>query len=241
MRGGAILAATMPLGAAVFDPATLALSGWWRASYTGSPWAANASAGVSATTGALVTAGSDPTTGTAQNSLTPAAFASASSQYLTNTATADTLFNGTAGTIVALFYGVSAVAPTGNKYDDAAIYVDAGIANTALTYTTSGFGAVSADGAIQSVYVAAATGSYHLAMMRWNGSVLGLTVDSAAESTTPAGTMTLGAGTVSVGQGYLGGSYIEGRILELMTSAADLSASYSDIKSYVNSRYALSL
>lgn len=237
MSSGALLFSTMPL---TYNPALLSLSGWWRASYSGLPWAATASAGASGTTGSLVTNLSDPATGAAQNGLTPADFDGTANNAINATAST-TLFSASAGTIVALFRADTAAAPTGSTYNDPALYVDAGVANTGLTYTTSGFtGFVVVSAAYKSVSVAAATGAYHLVMMRWNGSVLGVRVDSGAESTVAAAAVTLSAGTVAVGRGYAG-TFVDGRLLELMTSASDLSASYSNIKSYINSRYALSL
>ena len=223
---------------AVFDPATLNLSGWWRASYAGAPWAANASAGASAANGNLVTNLSDPTAGTAQNGFTPAAFTGG--QNLTNATDASTFFTSTNATIIALFYGVAAGAPSGNIYDDPAIYHD-GNADFGLTYTTSGLTGYAYDGAYQSKSVAVATGAYHLVMLRTNGSVLGMTLDSAAETTVACGTKAALTGGGQVGVGY-GGGGISGRLLELMFSPTAISnANYANVKSYCNSRYTLAL
>ena len=60
--------------APAFSIASLPWSGLWYASYAGAPWAARASAGASLANGDLVTNLSDPSTGAAQNGLTPADF-----------------------------------------------------------------------------------------------------------------------------------------------------------------------
>lgn len=228
-------------GAAAFALSSLNLSLYFEASYAGAPWAGKASAGASLANGDLVTNLSDPATGTAQNGFTPADF-NGSANNLASSVAASALFTTGAGSIVALFRADTAAAPTGNVYDDPAIYHDAGAANTGLTYTTSGFtGFITASGVYKSKAVAAATGSYHLVMMRWDGSNLGMTLNSAAEVTQAAGNATVGAATVAVGKGY-GGTFIDGRLLMLLTSTTKLSSTdYANIKSYVNTRYALAL
>jgi hypothetical protein len=230
--------------APVFDITTLAWSGLWRASYSGAPWAGVASAGVSGTTGNLA-AGTAPTTGTAQNGLTPAAFAAASSQYLTNATAVSTVFTHAAGSIVALVYGVSAVAAAGNPYDDPAIFVDQGTGSVGLTHTASGFKAFLYDGvSYKTRTAAAATGSYHLVMLDWDASTLGLTLNSGARDSIAiaGGGWNVNAGNINVGRGYLTSAFIDARILMVGCSASQFSAgNYANIKSYVNSTYALSL
>ncbi len=224
-----------------FDPATLDLSGWWRADYAGAPWSGNASAGVSGTTGALVTAGFDPDVGAAQNGWDPAEFVAANTDHLVNATDATTLFTTTAGAIVCLFRAASADAQTGSGYDDAPFYRDSN-ADLAMTFTTSGVGAVAYDGGYKIHAVACGTGAYHLAMMRWNGSTLGITLDSASESTIACSTLTVLTGTALVAYGYGGTHKLDARVLELMTSPTAISPTdYGNIKSYVNDRYGLSL
>lgn len=227
--------------AAVFDPATLALSGWWRADYTGAPWAARASAGASLANGDLATNLSDPATGAAQNGFTPADF-NGTTNNLSNATLDTTFYTSAAGTIIALVRADTAAAPTGSIYDDATLFRDANVF-AGLSYTTSGFGGFGYDGAVyQSKYVAAATGAYHLVMMDWDSSNIGMTLNSAARVTQACGALTLGGDAVNVGGGYLLTHCFDGRILELMVAPTTLSAGdYANIKGYVNSRYALAL
>lgn len=221
----------------VFDPATLSLTGWWRANFTSAPWVPTASAGSSGSRANLVAHTGTVTAGTAQNSKTPAHFVAAD---LPNNDDVTTFFTTSAGTLIALVKPNAASAPSGNIYDDPAIYHDSN-ADIGLTFTTSGFGAFAYDGSYKSKYVACATGAYHLVMMRWNGSTLGLTLDSAPESTTACSTLTILTGATVVGEGYAGG-FLVADILELiMAKTAFTNATYANIKSYVNARYGLSL
>jgi len=227
-------------GAAVFDPATLALSGWWRADYAGAPWAANASSGASLANGNLVTNGNDPAVGATQNGYAPADF-DGTNDNLVNAVLDTTFWTTTAGSIVCLAYMDTAAAPTGNTWDDNTVIRNAN-SNQGLSFTTSGYTGYAYDGAYQSKAVACATGAYHLVMMTWDGADIGMTLDSAAETTAACGTLTMGADAINVGANQPATDGIDGRILELMTSRVKLSSTdYGNIKSYVNSRYILSL
>lgn len=72
-------------GADAFDPATLALTGWWRASYAASPWVGTASAGGSGSRD-LTEATNTPDAGTAVNGFAPASFVAANSDVLSGAA-----------------------------------------------------------------------------------------------------------------------------------------------------------
>lgn len=230
-------------GTAVFDPATLALSGWWRGSYAGAPWAANASAGASLANGNLVV-GVAPSTGTAQGGFTPATM-NGSTQYLTNPTLLSTLFTAGAGSIVCLYKAAVAKAPqaAGSEYLDPYCFGDEGNGGLGLSFTTAGFKAFLYDGTYKTATVAQATGSYALAVMRWDSTNLGLTVNSAAEITTACGAFAAGmAHPVSMGRSYAGTGMLQGDMLEVMCINSKLSnTDIANIKSYVNSRYALAL
>ncbi len=231
----------------VFDPTTLALSGYWRAAIGtfAVPWPATASAGVSGTTGSLVTAGSDPTAGATQNGYTPAAFAAASSQYLTNPTIMSTLFTAAAGTCLALAWFVSEATANAAVYLDAPLLCDDNIGNMGLAINSTGahvFGLPA--GLVAKDSAAVSTGAYHLLMMRWNGTTLGITVDSAAEATVACGNLTGMTGAAWVGRSYVGptSTFLDGRVLELATATYAFSASdYTNFKGYCNTTYALAL
>lgn len=219
-----------------FDPAALNLTGWWRGSYAGAPWGASASAGPSSTTGSL-SAGVAPATGAAQNGFTPADF-DGSTQFLVNANDMSSTFLAGAGTIVALFRADTAAAPAGG-FDDPAIFADSQGFVT-LAFTTSGVRAYLAG--LGFVDSAASVGSYHLAMMRWDGSTLGITVDSGAEVSAASSPMGVLTGTIQVGKSSFTTTLFDGAILELMTSRVVFTnGDYANVKRYVNSRYGLSL
>lgn len=228
-----------PAGAAVYNPATLPLSLWSRGSYAGAPWAANASAGASLANGDI-TAGTAPGTGTAQNGYTPADF-NGTTNVLANATADTTLFTTTALSIVVLFYADTVAAPTGNVYDDAPFYRDLD-GYQGATITSSGFGGFIYDGGYKSQVIACGTGAYHLGMVTCDGANLTVQVDSSGTLSTACGAMVHGGKTGVFGQGYGGTHYFDGRIMEIMLAASVLSGTdYTNIKSYVNSRYALAL
>ena len=220
--------------------AWLNLSAWCRASYTGLPWVAFPSAGDSGTNGNPLTGGSSPPgVGTAQNGFTPAVFARASGNYAYGDIDASEAFTAGEGTIAMVFKGVSAEAPDVNPELDAVLCRDNG-ASLLLTYTTSGVGIVADDGAIQSVYETAATGSWHVVMARWNGTTLGIRVDGGAEVTTACGSVAFSGGMLfgfpAIGGG---GSYPDVEILEIMFWQEDISSDYDDVRDYLVDRYAM--
>jgi hypothetical protein len=228
-------------GGGGFDPATLPLSGWWRANYTAAPWAAVASAGTSLANGDLVTNGNDPSPSAPQNGYTGPDF-DGTNDNLRNLADITDFVTTTAGTLICLFRADTADNATGNTYDDAALFLDTN-ADFGLTFTTSGVTGFAYSGGYQAKTVACGTGGYHLVMMRINGSTLGITLDSAAESTQACGTLGVLTGSIGVGSGYGGTHHFDGRILELMVADSVLSdGDYANIKDdYVFSRYLLTL
>jgi hypothetical protein len=80
-------------GGAVFDPATLSLTGWWRAAYAGSPWAPTASAGTSGTANrdlGVDSGAATPSVGTALNGLDTADFDGSTQSMADGDSTLDT-------------------------------------------------------------------------------------------------------------------------------------------------------
>ncbi len=247
MRLGAALLQATSFSPAVasFDPATLSLDGWWRASYGGSPWSPTASAGTSGSNGTLVTAGVAPSVGSAVNGLTPATFNGTSQAFGSGTAAMTDLVTATAMTLIVLVKASASVAIASNFYDDPLLIGDSG-GNVGLVFTSSGVraGAYSG-GSNQTTSIALATGAWALCAMRYDGSHVKCRVSKASGTTdaTPvaSGTPSLGAGPY-IGKNYAAAKFFAGDILEVMTSKTVLSdANLVSIVSYFNSRYALSL
>lgn len=224
-----------------FTPADLTLSGWWTSNFATPNWTPSASAGTSGARGNLTQHGGTVVNGTPQNGKIPASFPGTAD--LINATLSSVLFTVGAGTLIVIMKpGGVPVAPSGNVYDDPAVYEDGGNARVGLTYTTSGFGAFIFDGAVfKSKYVACPTGAYHLVMMRWNGAVLGVTLDSAPDSTVAAGPVVGLTGTMEIMQGYAGG-FVTGDVLDLMFAPSAISdANYTKIKNYALFKYNLTL
>jgi hypothetical protein len=224
--------------AATFDPATLNLSGWWRADYSAAPWVGNASAGSSGGRD-LVTASVDPTAGTAQNGKVPASFNGTSSLLVTSTAMSDYVSAG-AGTIYALVYMPTAAADAGIGTNPGLLGEGAG--NLAIGYSDAGLEAAVYDGATKTVEVAASAAAYHFLEMSWDGVNLSLAIDSGARSSTACGNVFALGAAMNVGRNLMSGAYLEMRVLELMTSTVQLSnADRANVRTYANARYALSV
>jgi len=229
---------------ATFDPATLSLTGWWRASFSGVPWVPHASAGTSGTNGNWITATGNvaPSVGTAVNGLTPASFDGATQALHEDTVDASGLFTVTTGTLIALISLGSNAAPAANYYQDAAIMTDAS-GNWGLVANASGFRAGVFDTPTKQTNNVAASPGYHLVVMRWSGGTLKLKVDSASDVTVSF-TGNLSFNNVVglfAGKNYAGTAFLSGSVLEFMTAQTALDdATLDSIRtSYVNSRYNL--
>jgi hypothetical protein len=236
---------TGPTGPLGLSPAALALTGWWRASYEGSPWVGTDSGGsdLSGNRDLTPSGNGAATIGALLNGFTTADFngTPVTGQGMVNNTTAPVMVTKPAGTIVVLFNADTASAPTGLIFDDVALYVDSN-ADNGLTFTTSGVTAFGYDGTFKAATAACATGGYHLAMCRWDGVNVGLTLDSAVEVTTACGALTILTGSVQVGTGYLATNNFDGKIVEVLVAPTTLSnADYALIKAYVNLRYGLAL
>jgi hypothetical protein len=223
-------------GAGTFDPASLALTGFWR-DYTGSaPWAGTASAGSSGSNN-LVTLGADPTSGTALNGHGTASFNNKGlnanghfSDYDSTTA----------------FSGWALVNATANGY----IIGD----NSAATVFKLQVGGSTNSLVLTSQFIAVnramSSSTWFLATFRFDNVNLQVgvneapgasggastTADSTALQNDTTTTMTIGAQTVGLN------NPITATVAEiaLINSAMD-DATFTKIKAYVNSRYALSL
>ncbi len=225
-----------------FSPANLPLTGWWRASYAGSPWEGNPSAGGSDGR-SLAESTNAPTVGSAVNGLTPAAFNGVDT-ILNSDAYVETLLPATECSGAVLFYANSAAAPAGVAYDDPALLSEQYAFS--FTFCSAGLGYAWYDTAWNSPHrVACSTGAWHLGQFRFDGSNFELRVDSGSWSSFAEGTRDVIPSTYSMRVGYAELSsavYFDGSILEIMTSGVALADDeFDSIKSYVNARYGLSL
>lgn len=111
----------------IFNPANLTLNGWWRGSYSASPWAGTASAGTS-NANALSEATNPPTVGLSVNGFTAAAF-DGSNDILTGAALSTFLSASAYSMAIMLYvdsYEASAPAGSGEILSDTAGYFSMG-------------------------------------------------------------------------------------------------------------------
>lgn len=223
-----------------FSPASLTLTGWYR-SYAGNPWTGTASAGASGARS--VEAGSAPGT-SSLNGLGIADFVAASSNYLLDaTNLADAYLSLTGYRVVILINLTTAPAPAGAIYDNPGILTEGG-GNWGIVYNNAGIHCYHNDGGYQvaSSAAAVATGGWHVVDVIYNGVNLTLSVDGTAGTPAPAGTLGSITAAFRLGANYAPAVYTNAKIAEVVIANASLSSTSSTtFKSYVNSRYALSL
>jgi hypothetical protein len=222
-----------------FNPATLPLAGWYRASYTGTPWTPTASAGTSGTNDDMTEATFPPTVGVAVNSFTPADF----DGHRLQGAGFNSYCSGPAGTVVALFYADTATAEAGFAYNDPAIVSDT-INGFNLGFSDGGVGLAFYDGGWKyPTKVPCSTNTWNMAVARWNGSTVEISVNGGAWSSIAASDMLISAHALAFGFVQIASvAYLDGKILEVMTAQATLSdVDIANIKSYFETRYGITL
>lgn len=229
-----------------FDPSTLAWTGWWRASYSGSPWAGVASAGTSGAKSLPTAAGSNaPTTGAALNGLVPASFTAASTQAFSYVvSTLDALISAGAYTYTVLVNPNNPGATNANPYSEQQILGDTG-AVWGLTYSTSGVRAFHQDsGGIKATgYVAIAANTWSLVDVKYDGTNIQIRVNGGAWTTVAAGSaVSLNATNFRVGRNF-STTYTNMLLAEIGIAASTFADGTlnSFRTSYIDPRYALSL
>ncbi len=224
-----------------FDPAVLALSGWWRADYAGAPWTGTASAGASGSR-SLVTAGNDPAVGSAVGGLDPADF-DGSNDLLASTVQTSDLFSAGAGSFWCLFYADTAPAPGGADYDNGNFLTNDTTAEIDIGFTSAGFSANVYGGAHTRIDVACSTGAWHLGQVRWDGANLEVRVDGGSWSSVAfGGWVPVVPEIIKVGRGYSGAPWFDGRIAEMATAASALSTGdFDNVRAYCADRYGVSV
>lgn len=241
-----------PIASSVFDPATLTLTGWWRASYAGSPWAGTASAGSSGSRN-LTEGTNPPATGSALNGLTPAD-CDGSNDQLSNALATNNFITTAAYSVAVLFNADTADADAGAStfYTNRGLVFASGGTNGGIwgvTHTTSGVRAGHWNGATwNSAIKAASTAAWHLTIVTYDGTNISVWVDdvtnsgavSVAHGNVDAGS--IASDVLRIGTQYNQAAFFDGKITEVMLAQVAWSETdRTNIKSYINSRYALSL
>jgi hypothetical protein len=231
------------------DPATLSLTGWWRAAnggeYNGSPWAGTASAGSSGSN-ALSEATNPPAAGSAVNTHPPADF-DGTNDRLVGDGTFDTYFNAGAGSGAILFNADAITTDDGtNVYENDCLLATNSAAYFHLYLRSSNvLGIRFVDDTVGERILSiafAGTGAWVFVQWKWNGTTLYLRVNGGSWASTPCTNLALLTDTLRIGVNYNAGQVFDGKILEIMTADSVLSdATFNGILSYERARYALSL
>lgn len=246
--GKGLVGRTFNSAGGAFDPATLALTGWWSASYVGDPWDATSSAGTSSVTGELDGQGGTlPSVGSALNGLTPVDYNGIDSYSANSNNFIGTITSVSAFSISALVYVRNAgTASVGTAYNEPALASDSANGFLNLSFSTRGWTLSCFDSAFGYVEapIACPTGAWHLVQAWFDGSNLNISVDDGAPSTAAmVNPLTaVGIDPMWVGVNFDGTMYLDAKVAELMTSDVDLGATArTNIKSYCNTKFGLSL
>jgi hypothetical protein len=216
----------------------------WQRDYAGTaPWAGTSSAGTSGSN-SLVTGGSNPSSGTALNGHGTALFNGTTNTLTTSVNITSVVSNG-AGSCLALFNASAAAADPGASlvYKNPPFLNDGGAGNFNFGYTTSGVRGGYYNGvAWDSVAQAAATASWHLAQMKWDGTTLKVRADSGAWVPLPmAAVSALTATPGQIGLNAFGGVGLSATVAELLALQSTLSdANFDKLRGYYATRFNLS-
>jgi hypothetical protein len=231
--------------AAGFDPATLAPTGWWRISFSGSPWTGTASAGTSGSNN-LTEATNPPTATGTLNGFTLADFDGTND--ILGGGAFTTYYDADGYSGWALVFVDAITTNSGSSFLNDAIVSDSGGIHE-IYLTDNGAGTVNVgishyNGTTEPLATATfATGAWKLVQWKYDGTNIKIRVNGGAWSSTAAGgNLDASGANLRVGGNYNGTIFTDQKIAEV--GLADLvisDADFDNIKSYVNSRYGLSL
>jgi hypothetical protein len=223
------------------DVAGMALTGWFRASYSASPWTGTASAGTSG--GRTVTSATAPAVGAAVNGKFPANFDGVNDYLSEPTLAMSSYHSAAAYTTVVLVNPSGAAAPSGTIYQDDLIVGSSGDLG-GIAYSTSGVAAYHYDGVSwkTTAWTALAAG-WNMVSVTFSAGTISMRVNQGAAVTVAAGNAaSLGVAALIFGRTNAGFSYTAQNLLEVITADTALSSGDLDIiKSYFNTTYGLTL
>jgi hypothetical protein len=220
-------------------PSTLAVEGWWRASYSASPWVGTESA--AASSGRNLTEGTNPpATGSAINSLVTADFDGTNDRL--NGAACSTFMTVSAYSGWALV-NLDAINTnnTSNYFLNDIILATTGTAEWCVYLRSSGptVGVTNTNAA--GAAAAISTGGWALVQFRFGSGTTEIRVNSGSWVTASQSNVSSLAANLAVGDCAASG-FLDGRIADigLLKTRLDDTA-FNNLKSYINSRYGLSL
>lgn len=225
---------------ALFDPSTMPLTGWWRGSYSASPWAGIASAGTSGGRSMTTATGTGAGVGTSLNGHAAASFDGAGAlRDAVNTT--ENYLSTTAYRVSLLLYVASASSPAANIYDNPGILTENG-GNWGIVVNTSGVHCFHAASGYKVASQAITTDEWQAVDVVYDGSHITVSVDGVGGTPVAAGTLaTITGSQFRFGINYAT-AFFEGEIMDAAVADTALSSTSSaDWKGYYNARYALSL
>lgn len=228
--------------AAAFDPATLSLTGWWRASFAASPWVGVASAGSSGSRD-LTEATNPPAVGSALNSHASADFDGTNDKIGTALTAADfTDVNAYSGWVLFQADAIGTNSAEGTAYENDPL-IRNGNSNFGVTLRSSPQVQVwHFDGAWKAAEVTIATGTPQLVRFKYDGTNIKVSVNSGAYTSRAVGNMSAGTAAMSLGGESFAATFFNGRIWDVALTDQVLSdADLDNVKAYINARYALAL
>ncbi len=225
-----------------FNPSTLSLTGWWRGSYSSSPWVGTASAGSSGSNN-LTEATNPPSAGTTVDTFAPAQF-DGTNDKLGHAGTVEPTFvSTTAWSSWVMFKAGAAAADggAGSRYLSPHFWAssDSGVG---VGFNSAGIFVQQADTspAQRDTVIACATGAWHALFAWWDGSLLHLQLDSGSPVTTSCTSMYSGVSSAAlvVGANYNSATFFTGGIMDMgIMSVAFSGSDITDIYSYLKARY----
>jgi hypothetical protein len=229
-----------PSAPAVFDPEAQSASGLWLPPYGGVPWLGTDSAGSSGTRDLTSTAGLIPGVGSINGLAVPDLDGSNDNLSLLAGGTLSDFVLANAGSLWAVFDADAAMATTGQPYDAPAFF---SVTNLRLSFAFDSGGVwahiFTGAGGHKSKQIACATGGPHYARMRFNGTVLELSVDGGPFQSVAAGSIDDRTGNIWIGTNGTAANYFNGRIGEIGVVPEYLSDEDFDMESYVLAKYNL--
>jgi hypothetical protein len=231
-----------PAAAPVFDPTASALTGLYRGSFGGDPWAGTASAGTSG--GRSLSAGAAPAVGAAVNGFTPASF-NGTTHFLTDlTNTADTYLTTTAYRVSLLLQPAALAAPSGLPYNDPGLITESG-GNWGITVDSAGVHVYHHDGVYKIADGPAAllVGTWYAVDVVYNGTDITVSVNGTAGTPVAAGTLgTIAGAGLRMGSNYAATVFYSGLILDAALANTTLAGStHANFRAYYASRYGVSV
>lgn len=249
MLGLGLSLCSQSAGAAVFDPATLSLTGWWRAPFSASPWVGVASAGASGSRN-LTEASDPPTAGTATSAGASADFNGTTSR-ITAPGTMSDYVGASAGSSWALVWidAIDTDAAVGASYNNDAIWTDS-LAFIGLYLRQTGpvmhgffFDSGNAD---KTVVGSISTGAWALLQMRWDNTNVSVRMNGGAwvDRTNGTGAISaaFGAAQMRIGRSYNNTKFLDGRLAELAFADSTLDDdTFTNILSYARAFHGVPL